>query len=175
NVELEILDAASRPLPDGQVGEIAFRSPHACAGYWQDPEGTAALFHGGYLHTGDQGYRSETGRLYFVDRVKDTVNVGGEKVASREVEEVIYLHPQVKEAAVIGVPDRRFGEAVAAVVVLHDAAAVTPADLIQHVRTHLARFKTPRFVVIAESLPKNASGKILKRELRAQHSALALS
>jgi fatty-acyl-CoA synthase len=175
NVEMAILDRDSRPLPDGQVGEIAFRSPHACAGYLDDPSGTAALFRGGWLHTGDQGYRAESGRYYFVDRVKDTVNVGGEKVASREVEEVIYLLPAVHEAAVIGVPDPRFGQAVVAVVTLRDGASLTPDEVIQHVRKHLARFKTPRHVVIAEALPKNASGKILKRELREQHASLALA
>ncbi|MDR3107662.1 MAG: AMP-binding protein [Bifidobacteriaceae bacterium] len=174
NVEMAILDPASRELGPGQVGEIAFRSPHACAGYLDDPEGTERLFRDGWLHTGDQGYRSDAGRLYFVDRVKDTVNVGGEKVASREVEEIIYQMPQVQEAAVIGVPDPRFVEAVAAVVVPRPGAALTPDEVIAFTRHHLARFKTPKFVVLAETLPKNASGKILKRELRAQHSALAL-
>ncbi|MDR0593013.1 MAG: AMP-binding protein [Bifidobacteriaceae bacterium] len=174
NVELAILAPDGHPLAPGQVGEIAFRSPHACAGYLDDPAGTAALFEGGWLHTGDQGYCSEAGRLYFVDRVKDTVNVGGEKVASREVEEVIYRLPEVQEAAVIGVPDPRFVEAVAAVVVPRPGAALTPEAVIQFTRLHLARFKTPKFVILAETLPKNPSGKILKRELRAQHSALAL-
>ncbi|MDR1187520.1 MAG: AMP-binding protein [Bifidobacteriaceae bacterium] len=174
NVELAILDPTGEPLAAGQVGEIAFRSPHACVGYLDDPVGTEALFRGGWLHTGDQGYRSETGRLYFVDRVKDTVNVGGEKVASREVEEVIYQMPEVQEVAVIGVPDPRFVEAVVAVVVPRPGTALTPDAVARFAAQQLARFKTPRHVIVAETLPKNASGKILKRELRAQHGALAL-
>jgi fatty-acyl-CoA synthase len=174
NVEMAILGPHGQELGPSQVGEIAFRSPHACAGYLDDPAGTEHLFRDGWLHTGDQGYRSEAGRLYFVDRVKDTVNVGGEKVTSREVEEVIYQLPEVLEAAVIGVPDPRFVEAVAAVVVPRPGADLTSDAVIQFTRRHLARFKTPKFVVLAETLPKNASGKILKRELRAQHSALAL-
>jgi fatty-acyl-CoA synthase len=174
NVEMAILGPDGQPVGVGQTGEIVFRSPHACAGYLDDPQGTAALFAGGWLHTGDQGYRSGSGRLYFVDRVKDTVNVGGEKVASREVEEAIYQMPEVLEAAVIGVPDPRFVEAVAAVVVPRPGAALTPDAVIRFAGQRLARFKTPRYVVIAETLPKNASGKILKRELRAQHGALAL-
>jgi fatty-acyl-CoA synthase len=175
NVEMAILDQNCQPVPDGQVGEIAFRSPHACAGYLGDTAATEALFRGGWLHTGDEGYRSEAGRLYFVDRVKDTVNVGGEKVSSREVEEVIYRMDEVAEVAVIGVPDSRFIEAVAAVVSPRPGATIDPEAVIRFARAHLARFKAPRFVVVAETLPKNASGKILKRELRAQHKGLALT
>jgi fatty-acyl-CoA synthase len=174
NVELAILDQDCQPVPDGVVGEVAFRSPHACLGYLGNPEATDELFRGGWLHTGDLGYRSETGRLSFVDRVKDTVNVGGEKVSSREVEEVIYKLPGVQECAVIGVPDPRFNEAVVAVVVPKDGATVTPDGVQAHVRAALARFKAPKFVIIAESLPKNASGKILKRDLRDQYQAVAL-
>jgi fatty-acyl-CoA synthase len=172
NVEMAILDPRDRPMPTGQVGEIAFRSPHACAGYLDDPEGTAELFRGGWLHTGDQGYRSESGRYYFVDRVKDTVNVGGEKVASREVEEVVYRLEAVQEVAVIGVPDARFGQAVAAVVVPRQGVALTCQDVVRHTRAHLAAFKCPKHVVVVDTLPKNASGKILKRELRQQWGTL---
>jgi fatty-acyl-CoA synthase len=174
NVELAILDPNCRPVPDGVVGEVAFRSPHACLGYLGNPTGTEELFRGGWLHTGDLGYRSETGRLSFVDRVKDTVNVGGEKVSSREVEETIYRLAGVQECAVIGVPDPRFNEAVVAVVVPCEGAVVTADAVKAHVGSALARFKTPKQVIIVETLPKNASGKILKRELRDQYQSATL-
>jgi fatty-acyl-CoA synthase len=172
---MAILDADCQELPAGEVGEIAFRSAQACLGYWQDPKGTQELFRGGWLHTGDRGYVSDTGYLYYVDRVKDTVNVGGEKVASREVEEVIYEMDQVLEAAVIGVPERRFGEMVVAVVSPRPGREVTPDDVIAHVRGRLAGFKVPRRVVVEETLPKNPSGKILKRELRERYKDIALA
>jgi fatty-acyl-CoA synthase len=171
-VEMAILGPEGEILDDGEVGEICFRSPHACHGYFADPEGTAQLFRHGWLHTGDRGYRSDAGRLYFVDRVKDTVNVGGEKVASREVEEVIYAMPGVMEVAVFSVPDPRFLEAVAAAVVPADGVTLTPEEVRAFVRPRLAGFKTPRRILITDSLPKNASGKILKRDLRERYADL---
>jgi fatty-acyl-CoA synthase len=175
NVEMAVLGPNNEILDDDEVGEIAFRSPQACLGYWRDEAGTARLFAGGWLHTGDRGYRATSGRLYFVDRVKDTVNVGGEKVASREVEEALYQLPQIQEAAVFGVPDSRFGEAVTAAVVAKPGMTVDPASVRAALRGQLAGFKTPRHVVVLDALPKNASGKVLKRDLREQFASLGTS
>ncbi|MCL2804056.1 MAG: AMP-binding protein [Micrococcales bacterium] len=169
NVEMAILDPDGRELEPGQVGEVAFRSAHACLGYLADAAATDRLFRGGWLHTGDLGYL-EDGRLYFVDRVKDTINVGGEKVSSREVEEVIYQLDGVHEAAVFAAPHPKFLEMVVAAVVPKEGHQLDPEAVMAHVRSKLAGFKTPRRVVVLDSLPKNASGKILKRELRAQFS-----
>jgi fatty-acyl-CoA synthase len=170
NVDLAILDDASHPVADGVVGEICFRSPQACLGYLGDEAATQRLFRGGWLHTGDVGYRSHGGRLWFVDRIKDTVNVDGQKVASLEVEECIYAMPGVAECAVFAMPDPRTVEAVVAVVSPREGASLTPDAVRDHVRAHLAGFKTPRRVVVIEALPKNASGKILKRLLREQYA-----
>jgi fatty-acyl-CoA synthase len=174
NVEMGILDDDCRPVADGVVGEICFRSPQACLGYLGDAAATERLFRGGWLHTGDTGYRSQGGRLWFVDRVKDTVNVGGEKVASLEVENCIYAMPDVAECAVFGTPDPRTIESVVAVVSPREGCHVTSEAVRDHVRRHMAGFKAPRRVVVIETLPKNASGKIVKRQLREQFAANAL-
>jgi fatty-acyl-CoA synthase len=174
NVEMAILDEENHPVAPEVVGEVAFRSSHACLGYYNDPQGTAELFEDGWLHTGDLGYRTNEGRLYFVDRQKDTVNVGGEKVSSREVEEAIHTMSEVMEVAVIGVADPRFIEAVIAVVVPRANTELSGDAVRKHVATVLARFKVPKRVVIADALPKNASGKILKRELREQYKSILL-
>ena len=171
-IEMAILDEHDQAVADGVVGEIAFRSPQACQGYLHDEAATAALFRGGWLHTGDLGYVTEGGRLWFVDRIKDTVNIGGEMVASREVEECIYALPGVHECAVIAVPDARTVEALWAIVVPRSGRTLTPDEVAEHVRAHLARYKVPRRVVIADELPKNASGKILKRELRERYAGV---
>jgi fatty-acyl-CoA synthase len=166
NVETRIVDDHDEPVPPGVVGEIVHRSPHAMLGYWNDPDKTAEAFRGGWFHSGDLGVLDADGYLSVVDRKKDMIKSGGENVASREVEEAIYQHPAVAEAAVFGVPDPRWIEAVTAAVVLREGAGLTADELISFLRVRLAAFKTPKTVVFVDSLPKNASGKVLKRELR---------
>ncbi|MGW5239219.1 fatty acyl-CoA synthetase [Monashia sp. NPDC004114] len=166
NVETMIVDAEARPLPAGKVGEIVHRGPHAMQGYYNDPDRTGEAFRGGWFHSGDLGVFDEDGVLRVVDRVKDMIKTGGENVASREVEEVIYTLEGVAEVAVFGVPDPLWIEAVAAAVVPKPGAHLSPESLIGRAREQLAGFKTPKRVLIVDALPKNPSGKILKRELR---------
>ena len=154
--------AAGDPVPDGVGGEVLVRGDVVMRGYWDNPEATAATLAGGWLHTGDIGH-FEGGYLHLTDRAKDVIITGGSNVYPREVEEVLLTHPSVAEAAVIGVPDPEWGESVRAFVV---AADVTPGELISHCRDRLASFKKPREVILVPDLPKNAAGKILKRELR---------
>ena len=166
NVETRIVDDSGHAVGPGVIGEIVHRSPQATLGYFNDPERTAAAFEGGWFHSGDLGTMSADGLLSVVDRKKDMIKTGGENVASREVEEMIYAHPAVSEVAVFGLPDPYWVEAVTAAVVLRDGRTLTEAELINYSRAHLAGFKTPKRVYILDSLPKNPSGKILKRELR---------
>ncbi|MFZ5847932.1 MAG: acyl-CoA synthetase [Actinomycetota bacterium] len=173
NVETRVVDDEDNPLPAGEVGEIVHRSPHAMLGYYRDEEKTAEAFRNGWFHSGDLGYLDDEGRLTVVDRKKDMIKTGGENVASREVEEAIYTLDGVAEVAVFGVSHPRWVEAVAAVVVPKPGASLTEADVIEHTRQHLAGYKTPKHVVIADALPKNPSGKILKRQLREQHADIA--
>jgi fatty-acyl-CoA synthase len=173
SVETLVVDEDGNPAPAGEVGEIVHRSPQAMLGYWNDPAKTAETFRGGWLHTGDLGILDADGYLYVVDRMKDMIKSGGENVASREVEEVIHAHPAVAEAAVFAIPHARWIEAVAAVVVPRAGAVVAPEAITAFCRERLAGFKTPRYVVVADGLPKNPSGKILKRELRTIHAGLA--
>lgn len=173
NVETEILDEGDRPVPPGTVGEIAHRSPDLMLGYLDDPERTAEAFKGGWFHSGDLGYYDEFGLLHVVDRKKDMIKSGGENVASREVEEVLYRHDGVQEAAVFGLPHPLWVEAVVAAVVLRDGGDVDVDGLIAHCREHLAGYKTPKHVFFVDSLPKNPSGKLLKRELRNHFSSIA--
>lgn len=173
NVETMLVDGAGVRVGPGVEGEIVHRSPHATLGYWQDPEKTAAAYEGGWFHSGDLGVMDEDGYITVVDRKKDMIKTGGENVASREVEEVLHQHAAVAETAVFGVPHPEWIEAVAAVVVPRDGATVTAEELIGHCRERLAGYKTPKYVVLAEDLPKNASGKILKRDLRTTHADLA--
>ena len=173
NVETRIVDDQDRPVEAGTVGEIVHRSPHATLGYYSDPEKTAEAFRGGWFHSGDLGYVDDTGHLYVVDRKKDMIKTGGENVASREVEEAIYTHPDVAEVAVFGISHPRWVEAVAAVVVPRDGATLAADAILAHAREALAGYKAPKYVVIASALPKNPSGKILKRQLRDEHADLA--
>jgi fatty-acyl-CoA synthase len=166
NVETTILDDTDSPVPPGTVGEIAHRGPHLMLGYLDDPARTAEAFRGGWFHSGDLGYYGEHGLLHVVDRKKDMIKTGGENVASREVEDVIYRHAAVQEVAVFGVPHPTWVEAVVAAVVTRDGASLGADELIGHCRDHLAGFKTPKQVHFVDELPKNPSGKLLKRELR---------
>ena len=170
NVETRIVDEAGNDVAPGMLGEIVHRSPQLLAGYWQRPDETEAAFRGGWFHSGDLGHADAEGYIYVVDRVRDVINTGGVLVASREVEEALFSHPAVSEAAVIALPDPKWIEAVAGVVVLRDGAAADAPELIAHVRGRLAAHKTPKRILFAESLPRNASGKILKRELRDRYS-----
>ena len=160
-------------MPAGTVGEIVHRSPHATLGYYNDEEKTAEAFRDGWFHSGDLGYVDEDGRLYVVDRKKDMIKTGGENVASREVEEALYRLDGVAEVAVFGVDHPRWVEAVTAVVVPKDGATLTSEEVLAHAAAVLAAYKAPKYVVVVDALPKNPSGKILKRELRDQHADIA--
>ena len=175
NVETMVVDDSDQPVPPGEVGEIMHRSPHAMTGYWQDPERTSQAFKNGWFHSGDLGVIDSDGYLTVVDRKKDMIKTGGENVASREVEEVIFAHPAVAEVAVFGISHPYWVEAVTAAVALKPGTGVEAEDLIAHARTRLAAYKVPKYLVVVDSLPKNPSGKILKRELRETHAHLAIS
>ena len=166
HVETRIVDDAMIAVPQGEIGEIVHRSPQLLTGYWNDPERTAESFAGGWFHSGDLGVADAEGYITVVDRKKDMIKTGGENVASREVEEVLYRHPAISEAAVIGMPDPKWIEAVTAVIVLREGHTITIADVTSHCASHLSSFKIPKNIVFLENLPRNASGKILKRELR---------
>lgn len=166
-VELRILDEAGNALPTGVVGEVAIRSPNNTRGYWKKPEETArALIGDGWLRTGDAGYLDAEGYLFICDRIKDMIITGAENVYPTEVESAIYGHPAVAEVAVIGVPDAKWGEAVKAMVVLRAGTSTTPEEIIAHARERIAGFKLPKSVDFIAALPRNPSGKILRRELR---------
>lgn len=171
NVETRIVDADLRDMPAGEMGEIVHRSPQLMSGYWNKPEETAAAFAGGWFHSGDVGHMDEAGYLYVTDRIKDIINTGGVVVASREVEECLYTHPAVAEVAVIGLPDERWIEAVTAVVALKRDVQASADELIAHVHARLAPFKVPKRVFFVEDMPRNASGKLLKRELRDRYAS----
>jgi len=166
NVEVKILDAEDREVPVGELGEICIRGPIVMQGYFGRPEDTAQALRGGWLHSGDLGKVDEDGYVFIVDRVKDMINVAGFKVYPREVEEVLFTHRAVKEAAVVGMPDALYGEQVKAFVVTHSGADVDPDGLIVYCRERIAEFKVPRAVELVEALPKSPTGKVLKRELR---------
>lgn len=172
NVETRVVDDNDQPVPVGAVGEIVHRSPHLISEYYNDPEKTAEAFRNGWFHSGDLGRFDEEGYLYVVDRKKDMIKTGGENVASREVEEAIFRHPDVAEVAVFGVPHPTWIEAVTAVVVPKAGAELGVDAVMAYCREHLAGFKAPKQVVIAQALPKNASGKILKRDLRIEFAGL---
>jgi fatty-acyl-CoA synthase len=165
-LELDIWDDEGRSVPAGERGEIVMRGPKVFKGYWRDPEATAKAFAGGWFHTGDIGVRDGDGYLFIVDRLKDMISSGGENIAGSEVERVLYEHDAVLEAAVVGRRDERWGEVPVAFVVLRDGATATGDELVQHCQGQLARFKVPKAVTFLDALPRNPSGKVLKRELR---------
>ena len=169
-VEIKIIDEAGNPVPVGTVGEIATRSSKNMRGYWNNPDATASTIDAeGWLRTGDAGYLDEDGYLYIHDRVKDMIISGGENVYPAEVENALYSHPKVADVAVIGVPDAKWGEAVKACVVVKQGETLTEAELIAHARQHIAGYKCPKSVDFIAALPRNPSGKILRRELRAPY------
>jgi long-chain acyl-CoA synthetase len=165
---LQIWDEYSRPLPPGpdHVGEVVLRGTNIMVGYHNNPEATAKAFAGGWFHTGDLGYVDSDGFLFIVDRIKDLIIRGGYNVYPREVEEVLYAHPAVAEAAVIGVPDPKWGEEIRAIVAVKPGQTVTEAELIEFVKERAAAYKYPRTIEFRDSLPKNATGKILRKDLR---------
>ncbi|MFE5488502.1 fatty acyl-CoA synthetase [Streptomyces virginiae] len=169
HVEAKVVDEDGKDVPDGTAGEVVYRSPQLCLGYWNDPGATERAFRDGWFRSGDLAVRDAEGYFTVVDRVKDVINSGGVLVASRQVEDVLYTHPGVAEAAVVGLPDDRWIEAVTAVVV--PRGEVTEAELMGYAREKLAHFKAPKRVLFVDALPRNASGKILKRELRDRFGA----
>jgi fatty-acyl-CoA synthase len=171
HVEIEIRDDRGNRLPPGEDGEICLRGPKVTKGYWKDPDKTAAAFFGDWFRTADVGHLDADGFLYLTDRKKDMIVSGGENIASSEVERVIHELPAVREVAVVGMPDERWGEKPVAIVVLAENAALDLASLATHCRSRLAGFKVPRELVIRDSLPRNPSGKVLKRVLRAELEA----
>jgi acyl-CoA synthetase (AMP-forming)/AMP-acid ligase II len=164
--DVKVVDEQMNECPPGVVGEIVIRGEQVLKGYFRNEEGTRKAFEGGWFHTGDMARRDEEGFFYIVDRMKDMIITGGENVYSREVEEVLYTHPSVAEAAVVGLPDPKWGENVTAVIVLRDGASATEAEIIATARDRLAGFKKPKRVIFLDELPKTVSGKIVKRELR---------
>ena len=170
NVETRVVNDDMQDVKPGEVGEIVHRSPHLMLGYFNDAEKTSASFSGDWFHSGDLATIDEEGYISVVDRKKDMIKTGGENVASREVEEMIYRLSAVSEVAVIGLPDPKWVEAVTAVIVLKTGQALTEAEVIAHCNQHMASFKSPKRVVFAQALPKNPSGKLLKRELRTQYA-----
>jgi fatty-acyl-CoA synthase len=167
HLQLDLWDDQRRPVGPGEPGEIVMRGPKVFKGYWRDPEATAEAFAGGWFHSGDIGVRDEDGYLWIVDRLKDMIVSGGENIASSEVERVLYEHEDVLEVAVVGRPDERWGEVPVAHVVLRPGATATRDDLLEHCAANLAKFKVPKDVTFLEALPRNPSGKVLKRDLRA--------
>ena len=168
NVETRVVDDDMRDVAPGEIGEIVHRSPQLLSGYYNDAERTAAAFKGGWFHSGDLAVRDDEGYISVVDRKKDMIKTGGENVASREVEEAIYGLPQVSEVAVVGLPHPRWVEAVTAVIVPKQGQSLTEREVIEFCSQRLAGFKLPKSVVFVEALPKNPSGKLLKRDLRKQ-------
>jgi acyl-CoA synthetase (AMP-forming)/AMP-acid ligase II len=168
-VQVRIIDDEGNDVELGEVGEITVKSKHMMVEYWRKPYDTAAAIVNGWLHTGDMGYYDEEGYIYIADRKKDMIISGGENIYPREVEEVLYRHPAVFEVAVIGIPDPYWVESVHAIVSLKPEASVDEDDLITFCKDNLARYKAPKSVEFVDSLPKNASGKIVKKELREKY------
>jgi len=170
-VHVRIVDEENHDVSPGKVGEIVVQSKHVMTEYWRKPGETEEVMSGGWLHTGDMGYYDDRGYIYIVDRKKDMIVTGGENVYPREVEEVLYAHPAVSEAAVIGVPDDVWVERVHAVLVLKEGRQASETEIIGFCKERLARYKAPKSVEFVTSLPRNPQGKILKRELREKYWA----
>jgi fatty-acyl-CoA synthase len=171
HVEIEIRDEDGATLRPGEEGEICLRGPKVTKGYWFDPAKTEAAFFGDWFRTGDVGYLDAEGFLFLTDRKKDMIISGGENIASSEVERVIFELPEVREVAVIGVPDERWGERPVAFVVLEPGSTLALEALVAHCRSKLAGFKVPKDLILRQELPRNPSGKILKRALRDEFRA----
>jgi fatty-acyl-CoA synthase len=170
NVEVRVVDNDMNDVKPGAVGEIVYRGPTVMQGYWNKPEATAEAFEGGWFHSGDLVHADEEGFLFVVDRKKDMIISGGENIYCTEVEAAIDVHPAVREVAVIGVPHPRWVETPVAVISLHDGASLTEAEVVEWCRARLASYKKPSRVIFVAQLPRNATGKVLKRELREQYA-----
>jgi acyl-CoA synthetase (AMP-forming)/AMP-acid ligase II len=166
DVELRIVDDEGRDLPAGAAGEVLIRSDTLMLGYWRNDEATQTTIRDGWLHSGDVGQLDADGFLYLIGRKKDLIIKAGENIAPREIEEALYEHPEVAEAAVVGMPYRRLGEDIWAAVQLRAGAIAGENDLRSHVAARLTKFKVPTRVVILETMPKNATGKIQKRAVK---------
>ena len=164
--EVRVVDENDHELPAGEVGEIVIRGPQLMQGYWKRDEATAAALRGGWMHTGDAGRFDDEGYLYVQDRVKDMIVSGGENVYPREIEDVLLQHPAVADAAAIGIPDERWGEAIKAIVVPREGQEASEDEILEFCGSQLGGFKRPRSVDFVAALPRNPSGKVLKRELR---------
>ena len=165
-VEIQIRDLEGRILKQGEQGEICLRAPNIFRGYLNNPEETARAFWGAWFRSGDIGIIDRHGYLFIVDRLKDMVITGGENVYPREVEEILYTMHEVQECAVVGLPDREYGERVTAFIVLNKGHRLVPSDIRQYLKEHLAGYKVPKEYIAVEELPKSAAGKILKKELK---------
>jgi len=164
--EIRIVDGHDRDVPDGERGELIMRGPTVMAGYWNKPEATDEAMRDGWFHTGDIAVKDSDGYFFIVDRKKDLIIRGGYNVYPRELEEVIYAHPAIREAAVVGVPHDILGEEVAAVVALKQGAELEPDALRAYMNERVAAYKYPRIVCIVDELPKGPTGKILKRKIK---------
>ncbi len=164
-VEMKVVDEDDAEVPQGEVGEIVIRGHNVMKGYWQRPDATAEVMRGGWFHSGDMARVDEDGYYFIVDRKKDLIIRGGYNVYPREVEEVLYEHPKIREAAVVGVPHDEWGEEIGAAVVLHDGEEMGPEEVSEYVRDQIAAYKYPRVVWFVDELPKGPTGKILKREI----------
>ncbi len=173
HMEMRIVDGSGRDVATGDVGELVVRGPNVFAGYWNRPQATREAFRGGWFHTGDLARRDAEGFYYIVDRKKDMLISGGENVYPTEVEQVLFRHPEIREVAVFGIPDPKWGEVPMAVIAARDPATTLSLKEVQaFCHGKLARFKIPRQVAMVEALPRNAAGKVLKRELRGRYAAI---
>ena len=170
-VEVKIVDSEDNEVPRGQTGEVVVRGRTVMRGYWRQPEATAEALRNGWLHTGDLGYMDTSGYVFILDRKKDMIISGGANIYPREIEDIVLKHPAVREVAVVGVPDELWGESVMAIVVLHDGCSVTAQAIVDHCLANLASYKKPKSVEFVADLPRNAYGKILKRQLRDRYWA----
>lgn len=170
-VELKIVGPDDKELPRGEVGEIVARGPNIMLGYYKEEEKTAQTQRNGWHHTGDLGRMDEEGFLYFVDRLKDMIKTGGENVASADVEIALFRHPKISDVSIIGLPDEVWGEAITAVVVPAPGESIDEEEVIAWSKENMARYKVPKRAVIVDELPRNPSGKVLKRDLRKQYSS----
>jgi long-chain acyl-CoA synthetase len=169
-VEVQIRDFDGKVLEPGKEGEICICGPNITQGYLNNAQETKAAFWGKWYRSGDIGYLDENGYLYIVDRLKDMIITGGENVYPREVEEILYTRPEVQECAVVGLPDKEFGERVSAFIVPQKDQQPDPAVLRAYLKKHLAGFKVPKEFIFVDELPKNPAGKLLKREIKKQYT-----
>ena len=174
-VELKVIDGEGRPVPAGEIGQVCIRTPARMLGYWNLPEATAKALIGDWLHMGDAGYLDPNGYLYLCDRINDTIIVAAQNIYPAEVEKALSEHPAVADVAVVGVPDERWGEAVHACVLLRPEHKATPRELMLFLKGRIADFKIPTGYTFIDELPRNPSGKVMRRtvrdRLRAQRTA----